>query len=67
MLRAENPQQGSSADEKKCMNANIFTSITPPMSNSQILPNNIAKLPKGQTLNTNITNTASKDLLTPDF
>ena len=67
MLRAENPQQGSSADEKKCKGANIFTNITIPMSNGQISLINITKMPKGQTLNTNITNTASKDLLTPDF
>ena len=67
MLRAENPQQRSSADKKKCMSANISTSITPPMSNGQILPNNIAQMPKGQTLKINITKTASKYLLTSDL
>ena len=46
MLRAENPQQGSSADEKKCMSANIFTNITISMSNGQISPTNITKCQK---------------------
>ena len=67
MLRAENPQRGSSADEKKCMRANILTNIIISMSNGQILLTNITKMTKGKTLNSNITNTASKDLLTSDL
>ena len=46
MLRAENPQQGSSADEKKCTSANIFTNITISMSNGQISPTNVTKCQK---------------------